>query len=77
MTVKELRDMLKDLPEDMEVGVESSLQCGTIEVPDWDVLEGHLIRDGFRMDFRDDDKGHEVFLLQIDREEDSVRRWQS
>lgn len=71
ITVRELLKQLGELPPDMEVGVEASEDNG-------DNLSGHQITGrGYVMDFTEagTDKGSKVFLLRIDRDEDSTGRW--
>lgn len=75
MTVGELQSHLRSLPDDMEVGVESSIRVTDAPDSDTDALEGHKVNGAFVMDFSEGDKGQKVLLLQIDREEDSVGRW--
>ena len=78
MTVSELRAALADLPDDMEVGVESSIRVGTTgddALDDRDDLDGHEVREGYVMDFTDEGRGQKVFLLCITRDESATGRW--
>lgn len=72
MTKGELVALMAGIPDDMEIGVESSLSVTTDGEPDRDALEAHQITSGYVMTF----SGAKVFLLQIDREESSLERWE-
>lgn len=69
MNVAELRLAIAELPDDMLVGVETSVDDGD--------LEGHDATAAYVMDFTDDERGTgmKVFLICVDRSIDAVDRW--
>lgn len=73
MTVAQLKALIVDLPDHMEVGAVSYI--GTPE--DRDDLNGHTIETGYVEDFPRlfDGSQKPVLLLQINRDDDAHSRW--